>query len=289
MRHIISLLIPLMLVVSACSSHKGSKAIQVWSTSSAIATPECVYFDPESNILYVSNVSGAGDKKDGVGWISRIDLNGNQVQSKWVEGLNAPMGMKAAGGTLWVTDIDEVVALDKKTGEIRNRIKVDGSKFLNDFAIGTDGTIYLSDTLANRIYQIKDGKLSVFMSGDKLESPNGLHFKDGKLFVAAWGLTTDWSTKVPGRLYYIDPKTKSITYITEKPLGNLDGLEVDNDGDFIVSDWVAGKIFRIDEKGKSTVVYTGPKGFANIAFVPNKNLVVIPEMEESKVTAIRLP
>ena len=34
------------------------------------------------------------------------------VSAKWVTGLNAPKGIRSLGGTLWVTDIDEVVSID---------------------------------------------------------------------------------------------------------------------------------------------------------------------------------
>lgn len=282
-------LILVLFITSAFSACKKSSAVHVWSLSDSVAAPESVYFDADSGLLFVSNISGEGDKKDGVGWISKIGLDGKPIQNKWVEGLNAPKGMRSTGDLLWVTDIDEVVALDKNTGTVRYRKKIDGSIFLNDIAIGDDGTVYVSDSLTSTIHQIKDGEPSVFMQGDELESPNGLLFKDGKLLVASWGLTTDWSTKVPGRLYVIDPKTKEITYITKNPLGNLDGLEVDKDGNYIVTDWVAGKIFRIDGDGKSVAVYAGPTGLADLAFVPGKNMVVVPKMQENKIAAIRLP
>ena len=52
----------------------------------------------------------------------------------------------------------------------------------------------------------------------------------------------DFSTKVPGRLFAIDLKTKAKTLITPKPFAKIDGLESDGRGGFIARDWNAGNI-----------------------------------------------
>jgi len=148
--------------------------------------------------------------------------------------------------------------------------------------------VFVSDSLDTAIYQIKDNKASVFVKGPEFESPNGLLYHNGKLFVASWGLTTDWSTKKPGRLYSIDLKTKKRTYITKKPLGNLDGLEFAGSGNYLVSDWVAGKVYKINKKGVASVVASGFKGAADIAFVLKKKLLIVPRMQENIVTAFSL-
>ena len=77
-------------------------------------------------------------------------------------------------------------------------------KFLNDVAVGADGTVYVSDMMASKIYAIKDGKASVFAEGEQLEYPNGLFVEGERLVVGGWGKPeADFSTKVPGRLYML--------------------------------------------------------------------------------------
>jgi len=256
-----------------------------WNITKSIDTPESVYYDAESKSLYVSNIAGDGVKKDGKGWISNLSVDGKMISDKWIKGLNAPKGMRSYKGTLWVTDIDEVVVINIKHKKIVNKFPVKGAIFLNDIAIDPNGIVYVSDTLTSKIHKIANGKVSIFMEGNKLESPNGLLWKNGKLIVAAWGLTTDWNTKVLGRLYSVNPKTKQIEYITKTPLGNLDGLEIDKNGDFLVSDWVAGKVFRIDKNGNSKVILVSKKGSADISYVPEHNLLIVPLMKDSKIIA----
>lgn len=269
------------------SSVMASSSIK-WQVCDSCSAPESIYYDQTTDTLFVSNIVGKGDEKDGKGWISKLTPQGKTIQSKWVSGLNAPKGMRSSGDTLWVTDIDEVVEINIKQASVKKKYPVPGAKFLNDIAIGEDRTVYISDSLTSTIYQLKNGKVSVFMRGDELESPNGLIFKNGKLYVAAWGLTTDWSTKKRGRLYTIDIATKKINHISKPDMGNLDGLEIDQAGNFILSDWVAGKVFKLTPTGEMTTLYSAKKGTADIAIIPDKNLILVPEMVENQLTAIEI-
>ena len=125
------------------------------------------------------------------------------VTADWFTALNAPKGLRSFGGTLWVADLDEVIGIDIASAKENARVKIDGAKFLNDVAVGADGTVYVSDMMASRIYAIKDGKATVFAEGEQLEYPNGLFVEGERLIVGGWGSkpAADFTTKVPGRLY----------------------------------------------------------------------------------------
>jgi len=253
--------------------------------------PESVYIEPKSGLVFVSNVTGAGDEKNGKGWIAKFKATEKPKKlSPWVTGLNAPKGMRSHRGVLWVTDIDQVVGINIRSGKILHKIPIKDAKFLNDVAIDTNGDLYVSDTIASRIYKIpRSKKVEIFADGPSFESPNGLLVLDKKLYVASWGLTKDWSTKVPGRLYAIDLKTKKISYITKKPLGNLDGLEQDKKGNFIVSDWVAGKVFQVKPSGKTRTLFYGMKGSADIGIENSRQqLLYIPRMNEGMISVVKI-
>ncbi|NIP97941.1 MAG: SMP-30/gluconolactonase/LRE family protein, partial [Akkermansiaceae bacterium] len=97
-----------------------------------------------------------------------------------------------------------------------------------------------------------------------------------------------FGVKSPGRLLAFDLKTKKVTAITAKPTGNLDGLELDGEGGYFVTDWIAGKLFHITGKGATKVILTLPKGTADHAYLPDKHLLILPRMLENKVTAYDL-
>ena len=95
--------------------------------------------------------------------------------------------------------------------------------------------------LADSIYVLENGALSVFLQGAGLLHPNGLRVEGDKLLVAAWGadIQPDFSTETPGHLLSVDLKTKAISNVgSGTPVGNLDGLEPDGAGNWIVTDWV---------------------------------------------------
>jgi hypothetical protein len=155
----------------------------VWSLSTDFALPESAYHDPVSNAVFVSSINGDLLAKDGNGYISRLTPDGKVVNMKWATGLNGPKGMRSAGGTLWVSDIDEVVAIDIASGTITSRLRIDGATFLNDLATAPDGTVYVADSQGATIYMVRDGKPSVFVEGgDVVQQPNGL-LVDGKRLI----------------------------------------------------------------------------------------------------------
>jgi len=260
-----------------------------WEVTEGIAAPESVYVDSDSGFIFVSNINGMPDQRDGNGYISKLSADGKMITAQWVSGLNAPKGLRSYKGTLWTADLDEVIGIDVSSGKISSRTKIDGAKFLNDVACGTDGTVYVSDTIGSRIYALKDGKVSVFAEGDDIEYPNGLLVDGDKLVVAGWGKPeADFTTKVPGRLFSLDFKTKKKSLITPEPFGNTDGIESDGQGGYIVSDYMAGKISRVTADGKATVLKQLKQGTADIAYVPSQKLVIVPLMADNKIAAYGL-
>ena len=98
----------------------------------------------------------------------------------------------------------------------------------------------------------------------------------------------DFSTKILGRLLAIDLKTKEQSVISQGPTGNLDGIEVDQQGGFLVTDWRAGKVFHISGEGHATLLMKFSRGAADHAFHAEKNLLILPHMMENKLTAFDL-
>jgi sugar lactone lactonase YvrE len=257
----------------------------VWSVDKDLVKPESAYVEPESGLLYVSNIGDGDAKQDGNGYISKLDTNGKMIAAKWATGLNDPKGIRSAKGTLWVSDVDEVVGFSLKDGKETDRVKVEGAQFLNDVAAGADGTIYVTDLLASKVYAIEDGKYSVFAEGDELEGANGMLVDGNRILLGGWGIPPGFNPTTPGHLLSLDMKTKKVTKITKEPIGNLDGVEFDGKGGYTATDWKAGKVFHITKDGKATLIMQSEPSTADHAYLPKRNLLILPHMMQNKLVA----
>ena len=96
--------------------------------------------------------------------------------------------------------------------------------------------------------------------------------------MAAWGKPSeDFSTKVPGRLYWLDLVTGTRHDVSKVPLGNLDGVAPASGGGWLVTDWVAGKLWRVsDPKGDAELLVEGIPGAADLGYDPRRRLIVVP-------------
>jgi DNA-binding beta-propeller fold protein YncE len=153
MRIILALFTVALAISSAhAESHRLAKK---WETEAQLRIPESVYFDAERKVLYVSNIDGEPWGDDGKGSIAKVGLDGKIIAVDWISGLNAPKGTAMRDSRLYVGDLTNVVVIDIDKGAIAERIAVTGSEGLNDVAIDSDGTVYVSDTKTKKVFAIK--------------------------------------------------------------------------------------------------------------------------------------
>ncbi|MDN3668788.1 ATP-binding protein [Echinicola jeungdonensis] len=245
----------------------------LWETSEELITCESVLVDEATGKIYVTNIDGNPTDKDGNGYISIINDKGDIVEKKWLTGLDAPKGMAIDEGKLYVTDIDKLVEIDIESSSISETYPVSDAVFLNDVTIN-DGVVYFSDTRTGKIHKLENGEVSLFAEGQ--ESINGLRFADGVLY----GL--DGS----GLKEY--KKDGSFTLLNEKVVGG-DGLIVLGEGEFLASKW-KGEIWVV--KGEKAWKVLDSKAdnsnTADIGFLKDENIVLVPTFQRNKVVAYEL-
>lgn len=263
---------------------------KLWLQETQLSNPESSHYDPETKIIFVSNCNGGPLIKDGNGYIAKWGIDGKLIEEKWITGLDAPKGIRINKGKLYTTDIDKIIVVDIQQGKIEKTIPVEGAKFLNDVAFDSEGNVYISDTFGNTIYQLNSaGDVSVFVSSDELEGPNGLYVDGNDLYNAAYGVNeATLKTTKPGRLMKIDLKTKQITPITKEPLGNLDGLEKMANGEWLVTDWIAGVVYIVSQQGQARKIMQGFDGGADIGYDSEEGILIVPHQNDSKLSAYKL-
>lgn len=260
----------------------------VWETE-GFAGPESVVLDDTAGVLYLSNVNGKPTEANGKGYISKLSRDGEILEKEWVSGLNAPKGLGLRDGTLYAADINQVAEIDIKTGKILKTHEAPGATFLNDVTVHKDGRVFVSDMLDNQIWVFEDGTLSLWLDSKELDHPNGLLAEKDRLVVASWGKPKeDFSTDVPGRLSTVDYTTKKIERLGDEPVGNLDGVEPDGKGGFLVTDWFNGGLYRFAPDGSAKKLLDLNKGSADLLVTDGGTLAIIPMMLDNKVSAYKV-
>lgn len=259
-----------------------------WTVTDCAGAPSHVLYDPESELLYVSQISGEGDAKDGDGVISQLTLDGRVTQCSWFAGLHAPKGLALQDRTIWVTDIDELVAIRIDGARLLSRWPLRDAKFLVGAAAGSDGAIYACDLLGSALFRLRDGRCETFASGPQWQSPTAVCAESDRLRLATWGLTSDYTTETPGSCLSVDLKSRALSALDGGPTGNLYGLAVDGSGGLFTSDFSSGRVMHVSDAG-ATEVLQRPAGVAGLAYVPEAELLVVAELTENRITAFRIP
>ncbi len=261
----------------------------VWKTE-GFDGPESALYDSKRNHVYVSNVNGSPTEKNGQGYIATLSPEGNLVEKTWVSGLDAPKGMALVDSMLFVTDIDRLVAIDVDTGKVSATYPVAEAKFLNDVAAAPDGRLFVSDMFTDTIYTLSGEKLEIFVQGNELTGPNGLLVEGNKLVVASWGkIKEGFETETPGDLNTVDLSSKKISTLGDgTPVGHLDGIEPDEFGAYLVTDWMVGGLYRIKPSGEAELLLDLNQGSADLGVIPEKKLAIVPMMNDGSVVAYRV-
>lgn len=252
----------------------------LWNTDKILTTAESVLYDKANNLIYVSCINGVpADKKDNDGFIARVGLDGRIITLKWATGLSAPKGMAIAGNTLYVTDIDRLVAIDMATGKISQSWKVEGASYLNDIAASDQGTLYFTDSNSSTIYAMMAGNVTKVHADAALGGSNGIYVKENQLMLAG---------SSSGQIFRLDIPSLQKQMVADSIPG-ADGIEPYGDG-WLVSNW-NGEVYYIDAVGDVLEILDSREArlnAADIEIIPEKNLLLIPTFFGNTVTAYEL-
>jgi DNA-binding beta-propeller fold protein YncE len=232
-------------VAQAQGDQTSHKLTKVWETEATLKTPESVRFDAKRKVLYVSNIDGEPWVADGKGSIAKVGLDGKVIAAEWVTGLEGPKGLALSddGKWLYAADIGGIVVIDVDAGKIKNKFAIPDTLQLNDL-VNDKGTLYVSDSKGRKVYQVKDGKPTVYLDEKVLKGPNGLFVHKGALYV----LDNDSLNRVE--------KDKSLKVLASGMQGGVDGLENVKGDDFIVSAW-GGTIWYVPAGGDKQQLFDG--------------------------------
>lgn len=240
--------------------------VQGWSLVHAdqvpnLASPQSMIAD-QGQVYFIANANGDPGTRENTGFISKVTHEGKVIDLHFIQGgknsvtLNSPNGMAIVGSTLYVADLDVVRGFDKETGQVLHTIPFTPfhSHSLTGLAADSQGRLYVSDADSNTIYRIdptQDHAVTVFVQHSALSHPHGLaiHPRNGHVVGVGWE---------DGKIFEIN-ETGTIQELFANSFFtggfyNLDGIDFDRYGTMYVSDFTAGKVWRILANHKKEVI-----------------------------------
>lgn len=256
-------------------------------------TPESVLYDAASDVYLVANINGSPFDKDDNGFISHVMPTGEVHALKWIDGasdsvtLNAPKGMAIHGDTLFVSDIDEVRLFNRLTGAPLGSWRVPGATFLNDLAVGPDGTLYVTDSGlrlsggnfapsgTDALFRFDAaGSATALIRGDSLGRPNGITVDSTGVTVVTFG---------SGEVYHVDQQGRRHP-MPRPPHGQLDGIERLGDGSLIMSSWEDSSVVKVSPPSDMYMaVATGIPSPADIGYDWRRHRVLVPVFTGNRI------
>ena len=249
--------------------------------------PECVVADAENALAYISNIEAEPEEywsDDGLGFISLMTADGKMLKKRWLNStpdavINGPKGMCILNDTLYFGDNSRLLCRSLQPGGQVAQLPVTDAERINDLA--TDGThIYASDTTRGVIYKVDPDSKEVTI----LKSPpsvNGIAFHNGAFFAVSWDRHD---------IFELDPKGEAepVPFGLEAHFTALDGIEILDDGTFIVSDFNGNKIWAIGADRKAIAPLAEVETPADIGIDRKRMLLYVPLFMKNEVAIFRL-
>jgi len=249
---------------------------KMWATDTILKVPESVLVDDKENCLWVSNIDGAANGKDGKGSISKLSKTGTPINLHWITGLNAPKGMAKYKQELYVADLTELVVIDIKKGVIKNKIKVEGSVFLNDVTVNKNGAVFVSDSRTGKVHRYENNMVTIEV--ENLQGPNGLLSIDDQLLILDRGSLLSLT---PGG---------TISKIMDGMDPSTDGIEKVAPNQYIVSCW-NGIVYFVEAGAQKITLFDTRSekiNSADIGYDAKNKIIYVPTFLKNSVVAYQL-
>ena len=273
-----------MLTLNAASQNYHLE--KIWETEPVFSTPESAVFDAERDQIYISNYNTfPRDLESADDFISVLELDGNILTLKWITGLKAPTGITIHDDHLFVVERDGISKFKIESGEFVEKMKIKSPGFLNDIAIDDDGVIYFTDTSprnpeASVVCSFREGSVDT-IANDLINRSNGLLYDRRSLLVGNSG---------DQYLKKIDLETNEVANVAQLDTGIIDGIKLYKDDKYIVSLW-EGRVYLAFPGGTVNELLDLRNSHiktADIEFIPDLNLVIIPTFDHNRVIAYRI-
>jgi len=266
----------LVIVVFVSASAQKVTVQKLWTTDTILKIPESVLVDDKENCIWVSNIDGASNGKDGKGSISKLSKTGTPINLEWITGLNAPKGMAKFKQELYVADLTELVVIDIKKATIIKRVPIEGSVFLNDVTVNNNGAVFVSDSRTGKVHRFENNQVTIEV--ENLQGPNGLLSIEDQLLILD-----------RGSLLSVTPGG-AISKIMDGMDPSTDGIERVAPNQYLISCWNGIVYYVVAGAQKVTLFDTRSEKInsADIGYDAKKKIIYVPTFLKNNVVAYQL-
>jgi len=250
-----------------------------------LPVPECAVVDAQTDKVYVSNMdTDVGDywADDGKGSVTLLGPAGEPRQMVWRLSskdipIHSPKGMTIHGRVLYVADNTRVLGFPLSPDVPPPALTSPKGQHLNDMA--TDGSaVYVSDTAAGTVYRMDEAGVT------EIKAPagvNGITFFNERMYAVSWDLH---------EVYELDPTGNGdpVPFGLAEEFVTPDGIEVLEDGTFLVSDMHGNRVAAILPDRKTVYTLIELETPADIGLNRAQNLLFVPQFERRAISVYRL-
>jgi len=243
-----------------------------WVARGDFCEPETVVALPDTTLL-VSNVCDF--RQAGNGYLTLLDVNGQVLDWRVVDGLDAPLGMVMHDSLLHVVDNNSLKIFSWPDYRLVQKIVLD-TLVANDIAVAPDGSIFISDTAGHQVMRIgTGGRQSPFPGPGQFPGANGMAVQDGFLYVGG------------ERLWRVSLADQTVDILGPDWLVDIDGIEFERDGTLQLTP-VGGPLIRY--RNGDIIEILGGEGIssANHGYDAGSGLALIPTGFDNTVVAVRV-
>jgi hypothetical protein len=236
-----------------------------WLKHEGLLNVESIIYDDSNEVFYATN--GLDYRVGTNGFISKISDEGILQELKWIVGLNRPTGMAIKDSLLYVADVNSLVVINTKKGNVVKRfLEPIQNSGLNDVAIDYGGEVYVSASFIHAVFKLRNDSLELWTRDDKeFQWANGLIANSSEIVVAGLGLCK------------IDINSKVITQIKlESEMQDFDGIVPDGAGGFFMTTVENSALYHLNEKMFATKLMEADIYFGDLEFLPSSGKIYIP-------------